>query len=81
MSNIYIFSQIGQLSKNDEHFVFKDKEGKSTRLLPSQIDFIFIDNYISITAEAFRLFEEYKIPVVFRGFSGENLSFQHGNNR
>ena len=32
MSNIYVFSQRGQLSKTDEHLLYKDKDGSITMI-------------------------------------------------
>lgn len=77
MSNVYISTK-GQLSKCDEHFVFKDYLGKSVSILPLNTDKIILCNTVSITGEAFYLLSKFRIPVSIRT-SGNNeiISIQY----
>ena len=65
MSNVYISSR-GQLSKCDEHFIFRDYQGKSISIFPLNTDKFILCNSVSITGEAFYLLSKFKIPVTIR---------------
>ena len=82
MSSVYIFSEIGKLSKCDEHFIFKDTAGGTTRILPSQTDLIFADRHISITGEAFALLSKHRIPVIFRPYgAADTITLQYEDSK
>ena len=81
MPNVYISSR-GQLSKCDQHFIFKDTEGKAVRILPVSTDKILLYEPVSITGEAFHLLAKYNIPVYIRSFStNDNMSIQYSSDK
>lgn len=81
MSNVYISSR-GQLSKCDEHFIFKDYQGKCISIFPVNTDKLILCNSVSITGEAFYLLSKFKIPITIRTFrNNENISLQYSDDK
>ena len=68
MSDIYILSNYGKLSKQGAHLVYRDCEGNSTSIFPFKTEQIVISGYVSITGEAFHLIALNKIPVFFNSY-------------
>lgn len=78
MSEIYILSDYGKLSKKDETIVFSQPDGTSTILFPFKTEQLVLIGRISISADALRLLTKYKIPTTFLSSNGKfngRLSF------
>lgn len=70
MTGLNIISTRGKISKSDEHLVFKDYDGNTTRILPSKTKEILVYGTVSVTGEAFSLLSKYKIPLSIKTYSG-----------
>ena len=78
LSEIYILSDYGKLSKKDETIVFSQPDGTSTILFPFKTEHLVLIGRISISADALRLLTKYKIPTTFLASNGRfngKLSF------
>ncbi len=78
MSEIYILSDYGKLSKRDETIVFTQPDGTSTILFPFKTEQLVLIGRISISADALRLLTKHKIPTTFLSSNGKfngRLSF------
>lgn len=78
MSEIYILSDYGKLSKRDETIVFSQADGTNTILFPFKTEQLVLIGRISISADALRLLTKYKIPTTFLSSNGKfngRLSF------
>ena len=83
MSEIYILSDYGKLSKKDETIIFSQPDGTSTILFPFKTEHLVLVGKVSISADALRLLAKYKIGTTFLSsnvrFNGK-LSFGDGKN-
>ena len=78
MSEIYILSDYGKISKKDETIIFSQPDGTSTILFPFKTEHLILMGRISISADALRLLTKYKIPTIFLSSNGKfngKLSF------
>lgn len=78
LSEIYILSDYGKLSKRDETIVFTQPDGTSTILFPFKTEQLVLIGRISISADALRLLTKHKIPTTFLSSNGKfngRLSF------
>ena len=83
MSEIYILSDYGKLSKKDETIVFSQPDGTSTILFPFKTEHLVLVGKVSISADALRLLTKYKIGTTFLSSNGRfngKLSFGDGKN-
>lgn len=83
MSEIYILSDFGKLSKKDETIVFSQNDGTNTILFPFKTEHLVLIGKISISADAFRLLSKYKIGTTFLSSNGRfngKLTFGDGKN-
>lgn len=83
MSEIYILSDYGKLSKKDETIVFSQPDGTSTILFPFKTEQLVLVGKVSISADALRLLTKYKIGTTFLSSNGRfngKLSFGDGKN-
>lgn len=82
MSNIYILSNHGQITKQNEHLLFKDSNGAVTRILPVHTNMIALYGKISLTADAISLLAKKQIPISMKNHAGSsNVSFSYGNQK
>ena len=83
MSEIYILSDYGKLSKKDETIVFSQPDGTSTILFPFKTEHLVLVGKVSISADALRLLTKYKIGTTFLSSNGRfngKLTFGDGKN-
>ena len=81
MSNLYIFTNHGQISKQNEHLLYKDCEGSVTRIRPVQTNMIALYGNISLTAEAINVLAKNQIPISMKRHGGKNVSLWYGNQK
>lgn len=72
MSDSFILSDYGKISKHKEHLVYTDFEGNSKPILPFKTELILMEKSVTITADALRLLSEWKIPVFIIGKGGRS---------
>ena len=70
MSEIYILSDYGKLSKKDETIVFTQPDGTNTILFPFKTEALVLMGRVSISADALRLLTKYKISTTFLAANG-----------
>ncbi len=70
MSEIYILSDYGKLSKRDETIVFTQADGTNTILFPFKTESLVLMGRVSISADALRLLTKYKISTTFLASNG-----------
>ncbi|OJF75744.1 MAG: CRISPR-associated endonuclease Cas1 [Treponema sp. CETP13] len=71
MAFIYILSDYGKLSKENETLLFFQDDGTKTILFPFKTEQLVLMGNISITGGAFRLIHKYKIPITFLSSNGK----------
>ena len=81
MSNLYIFTNHGQISMQNEHLLYKDSEGSVTRIRPVQTNMIALYGNISLTAEAITVLAKNQIPISMKRHDGKNVSLWYGNQK
>ena len=81
MSNLYIFTNHGQISKQNEHLLYKDCDGGITRIRPVHTNMIALYGNISLTAEAITVLAKNQIPISMKRHGGKNVSLWYGNQK
>ncbi len=83
VSEIYILSDYGKLTKRDETIVFTQSDGTNTILFPFKTEHLVLIGKVSITADALRILTKYKISTTFLSSNGKfngKLSFGDSKN-
>lgn len=81
MSNLYIFTNHGQISKQNEHLLYKDCDGEVTRIRPVHTDMIALYGNVSLTAEAISVMAKNQIPVAMKRHGGQNVCLWYGSHK
>jgi CRISPR-associated protein Cas1 len=71
ITTIYLISDHGKLSKNNEIFEFIDTTGKSCKIFPHSIESFVISGIVTITGAAMRLLMKHSINTVFVSRNGK----------
>jgi CRISPR-associated protein Cas1 len=71
ITTIYLISDHGKLSKNNELFEFIDSTGKSCKIFPHSINSFVISGIVTITGAAMRLLMKHTINTVFINRNGK----------
>ncbi len=70
MSTLYIISDDGKLTKEEEHLCLHKTDGTHERILLFQTDSIVLAGSISITGDALRFISRKQIPLIFVSKNG-----------
>jgi len=71
MSAIYILSDKGKLSKEDERIVFTQPDDTKTILFPFKMEQLVLMGNVSISGDALRMLTKYRIPVTLLSANGK----------
>ncbi len=83
MSTIYIISDHGKLSRQNDALVFSTPAGDIRKLFLHQADRIIIAGSVEITGSAFRMLMHHQVDTVFLSANGRfngKLQFEEGKN-
>ena len=83
MSNIYILSDGGTLSREDEHLSYMTRDCRKTRILPFKTEHFVLVGTVNVTGNALRMIMKHQIPVLYMGKNGSycaRMVYQDGKN-
>lgn len=83
MGTVYLVSDMGKLTREDEHLCFHQIDNTCYNILVFQTDMLVLIGNISFTGDALRLICKNKIPVIFvskSGFFNSRLDYSNEKN-
>lgn len=82
MTNVHILGNYGKIFKQDEHLLYKDRDGNIVRILPSHTGMIALYGNISLTGEAISMLSKNHIPLLMKtGHGKSNVSLNYGDGK
>ena len=82
MTNVHILGNYGKIFKQDEHLLYKDRDGNIVRILPSHTGMIALYGNISLTGDAISMLSKNHIPLSMKTGPGKsNVSLNYGDGK
>lgn len=79
MKNVYILSDYGKLSKQNEHLLYSNHKGETRSIHLFNTGMLVLTGAVTITAETFQLLSKNKIPVFIYGRGvANNIRLDYG---